>query len=56
LFADTSTISDPALQQIRRKTRLRAVRTPNDLFGSVPQNYVSDAEVRSVLDSTNTES
>lgn len=56
LFADTATVSDPARQELRRKTRLRPVVRPSsavqaDLFdvAHVPQGRVSALEVSSVL-------
>lgn len=59
IFADSATISDPVTKEQRRKTRLRPVRpTPqNQLFKDeeIPQGYVSDLEVRRVLDTVNSE-
>lgn len=59
LFADTATISDPERQEIRRKTRLRPVRSKmqGSLFSDddVPQGFVSDFEVRKVLETVSTE-
>jgi predicted ATPase len=59
LFADTSSVSDPKLKEVRRKTRLRPVRsTPQArLFGpaDVPQGFVSDFEVKKVLETASTE-
>ncbi len=54
LFADTSSISDPANREIRRKTRLRPVRSPlqAELFDPA-QGYVSDFEVKTVLETAN---
>lgn len=59
LFADTSTISDPTKQESRRRTRLRPVRSPRQggLFeeGVLPGGYVSDMEVRRVLETVSAE-
>lgn len=59
LFADTSSVSDPIKQEIRRHTRLRPVR-PNPqhaLFKQeeLQQTFVSDYEVRHVLETAGTE-
>lgn len=59
LFADTSSISDPSNQEIRRRTRLRPVK-PNPqqaLFkqADLQQTFVSDYEVRHVLETADTE-
>jgi hypothetical protein len=53
LFADTGTVSDPATQEVRRKTRLRPVQSvQGNLFDdqNVPQGVVARSEVRKVLD------
>jgi predicted ATPase len=53
LFADTGTVSDPATQEVRRKTRLRPVQSvQGSLFDdqNVPQGVVARSEVRKVLD------
>lgn len=67
LFADTATVSDPQRQEIRRKTRLRPVRPKQqgmkrtgdqgDLFSddAVPQGFVSDLEVKRVLETVSGE-
>lgn len=59
LFADTSSVSDPDLKTIRRKTRLRPVRSNRQthLFepADVPQGFVSDFEVQKVLETASTE-
>lgn len=53
LFADTSTVSDPESREVRRKTRLRPVRSDiqSQLFvdEKTPREYVSDLEVQKVL-------
>lgn len=59
LFADTTSVTDPEQHTLRRKTRLRPVR-PNpqiSLFGleDVPQGFVSDFEVRTVLETAGAE-
>lgn len=59
LFADTSSVSDPVNHEIRRKTRLRPVRPriQDELFDleNVPQGFVSDFEVKTVLETTSAE-
>jgi hypothetical protein len=59
LFADMSSASDPVGNEVRRKTRLRPVRsrTQGELFNSigVSPGFVSDLEVKQVLDSVITE-
>lgn len=59
LFADTSSISDPERKEVRRKTRLRPVepRFNGELFeqSGVPQGYVSDFEVKTVLETARSE-
>lgn len=59
LFADTATVSDPEKKEQRRKTRLRPVRAKlqTSLFGEddVPQGFVSDWEVRNMLETVSTE-
>lgn len=59
LFADTSTVSDPFLKEQRRKTRLRPVRSSLQagLFEEAEQSqsYVSELEVRRVLNTVNAE-
>lgn len=59
LFADTSSISDPERKEVRRKTRLRPVepRVNGELFeqNGVPQGYVSDFEVKTVLETASSE-
>jgi len=53
-FADTATVSDPELGELRRKTRLRPIRLSSQaaLFdeNSVPQGFVSEREVKKVLE------
>ncbi|QKS30384.1 AAA family ATPase [Accumulibacter sp.] len=59
LFADTATVSDPEKNEQRRKTRLRPVsaRPQTTLFGNddVPQGFVSDWEVRNMLETVSAE-
>ena len=59
LFADTSSISDPTRKEIRRRTRLRPVkpRAQGELFelNGAPQGYVSDFEVKNVLETASSE-
>lgn len=59
LFADTTTVSDPGLPGHRRKTRLRPVRPDPQLHlyaqEDPPKTFVSDYEVRSVLDAARAE-
>jgi predicted ATPase len=59
LFADTATVSDPEKKEQRRKTRLRPVRAKlqPSIFGEddVPQGFVSDWEVRNMLETVSTE-
>lgn len=59
LFADTASVSDPERKEIRRKTRLRPVtpRAQAELFqlGGPQQAYVSDLEVRTVLETASAE-
>ncbi|MEF8733282.1 MAG: AAA family ATPase [Candidatus Accumulibacter meliphilus] len=59
LFADTATVSDPAKNEQRRRTRLRPVRPKPQLSlfsgDEVPQGFVSDYEVRKVLETVTTE-
>lgn len=59
LFADTATVSDPQKKELRRRTRLRPVRPKPQisLFGDedVPQGFVSDFEVKKVLETVSTE-
>jgi hypothetical protein len=59
LFADTSTVSDPALKEVRRRTRLRPVHSDvqTRLFddGAPPPGYVTDMEVRRVLETVSAE-
>lgn len=57
LFADTSSVSDPQSQEIRRRTRLRPVRSrlQAEMFDSAQdgQGFVSDFEVRAMLETAN---
>lgn len=59
LFADTATVSDPEKKEQRRKTRLRPVRSKPQItlpgVDDVPQGFVSDYEVKTVLDTVSTE-
>ncbi len=60
LFADTSSIADPSDASTRRRTRLRSVRTPDPQstlvdVNDMPQGYVSDAELKSVLETVSAE-
>lgn len=59
LFADTASVTDPEHGEVRRKTRLRPVRSEiqADLFDedSVPQGFVSELEVSQVLGTVTTE-
>ena len=59
LFADTATISEPGSHERRRRTRLRTVRPdpqmPLYLAGDAPRDFVSDYEVRAMLDAAQTE-
>jgi len=58
LFADTSSVTDPAQGQTRRRTRLRPIRQQDGLFASVAVEKgaeVSDLEVRQVLDAVRAE-
>lgn len=59
LFADTSSVSDPDRREVRRKTRLRPVRprAQNELFelNGSPQGFVSDFEVKTVLETASSE-
>ena len=59
LFADTVTVSDPVSQEVRRKTRLRPVRSNLQMSfldeSQVPQGFVSDLEVKKVLNTVNAE-
>lgn len=58
LFADTASISDPASKTVRRKTRLRLVQpnTQGELFSfSETSNFVSDYEVKNILETASTE-
>lgn len=60
LFADTATLSDPVRKEQRRRTRLRPVRAAAPqlaLFSgdAVPQGFVSDYEVRKLLETVSTE-
>ncbi|TXI95054.1 MAG: hypothetical protein E6Q30_02810 [Aquabacterium sp.] len=59
LFADTSSVSDPQSQEVRRKTRLRPVRPriQDELFdpAQAGQAFVSDFEVRTVLETATSE-
>lgn len=59
LFADTSSISDPTRKEVRRRTRLRPVkpRAQGELFelNGAPQGYVSDFEVKNVLETASSE-
>lgn len=59
LFADTASVVDPEKQEVRRKTRFRAVRSviQPSLFDEPDQMpfHVSAAEVESVLQTTSTE-
>ncbi|AUB80874.1 AAA family ATPase [Candidatus Thiodictyon syntrophicum] len=59
LFADTATVTDPQKHEQRRRTRLRPVRfkVQTSLFGDddVPQGFVSDLEVKRVLETVSTE-
>ncbi|OJU86857.1 MAG: hypothetical protein BGO13_01295 [Burkholderiales bacterium 66-5] len=54
LFADTSSVSDPQSQEVRRKTRLRPVRprVQAEMFDVAQgvQSFVSDFEVKTVLE------
>lgn len=58
LFADTSSVADPAQGQPRRRTRLRPIRQRDGLFASAAMECgteVSDLEVRQVLDAVRAE-
>jgi len=59
LFADTATVSDPEKKMQRRKTRLRPVQAKPQapLFDDedVPQGFVSDYEVKNMLETVSTE-
>lgn len=59
LFADTSTISDPEVHEVRRRTRLRPVRgaAQGSLFDDLPlgSGFVTDMEVRRVLETVSAE-
>lgn len=59
LFADTSVVSDPIAREVRRKTRLRPVRSQAQarLFGDGEPSpgCVSDHEVQRVLDTVSAE-
>lgn len=59
LFADASSVSDPEHKEVRRKTRLRPVRprAQGDLFelSGAPQGFVSDFEVKTVLETASSE-
>lgn len=59
LFADTSTITDPDAKEARRRTRLRPVRSfiQQALFTdkSLPQGFVSEYEVKRVLETVSVE-
>jgi predicted ATPase len=58
LFADTSSVTDPAQGQTRRRTRLRPIRQLDGLFASEAMErgaVVSDLEVRQVLDAVRAE-
>lgn len=59
LFADVATLTDPVHQELRRRTRLRPVRSGSQpsLFddASVPQGLVSEFEVKKVLDTVDSE-
>ena len=59
LFADTSTVSDPQMGEVRRRTRLRPVKAQfqRALFdeGELRQGFVSDYEVARVLDTVSAE-
>lgn len=58
LFADTSSVADPAQGQPRRRTRLRPIRQQDGLFASAAMERgteVSDLEVRQVLDAVRAE-
>ncbi|MDZ7859041.1 AAA family ATPase [Sphaerotilus sp.] len=58
LFADTSSVTDPAQGQTRRRTRLRPIRQQDGLFASAAMERgaeVSDLEVRQVLDAVRAE-
>lgn len=59
LFADIATITDPVKGELRRKTRLRPVRSKAQpsLYPEydVSQSFVSDYEVKSVLETVSSE-
>lgn len=59
LFADTSSVSDPVSKEVRRKTRLRPVRSvlQQSLFSEdvLPQGFVSDYEVKRILETVSSE-
>lgn len=59
LFADTATVSDPVSREVRRKTRLRPVKSNLQVSfldeSQVPQGFVSDLEVKKVLNTVNAE-
>lgn len=59
LFADTATISDPATHGHRRRTRLRPIKPDPQLLlypaDDAPKAFVSDYEVRTVLDAAQAE-
>jgi len=54
LFADTTTVSDPENGEMRRRTRLRRVRSDSQISlldpAEYPQAFVSDFEVRKMLE------
>lgn len=59
LFADTSTVTDPGAAEIRRRTRFRPVKSDDQpsLFSeaNLPQGYVSDYEVKRILETVSVE-
>lgn len=59
LFADSSSVSDPSASCVRRRTRLRPIRShvQSNLFSedNLPQGYVSPFEVRRVLETVKSE-
>jgi predicted ATPase len=58
LFADTTVVADPVNKESRRKTRLRLVppKEQPELFEStLPQGFVSDLEVKKVLETVTSE-
>lgn len=58
-FADTASVSDPEKKELRQRTRLRPVRSSRQGFlfndANVPQGFVSDFEVKQLLDTVSAE-